>query len=212
MLSGRDGPNVTVTAAPAVCDQRSGWIVGDTSAPPPDGALAMRDARKYRRWLDEHGAVPAERSETIVTVNGSGSAAVVIEDIKITVIRRAPPRTGRHMVPKCGGSLPPEKHYAPVALDEFPVGQPASLRQKIGSSSYGKATTRVLGTVPVVKFPFAVTETDYSYVNLVAVADECDCTWKVEVEWLNGERRGIHRPGKTFELSAVAAGSPRSSP
>lgn len=198
-LTGRSGPEVTFKPIATPCGQ--GWVV-NTDETPPDPTLA--DTR-FHTWLEEHDAVRAKKSETILTLTGSSSFPLVIEDIKIIVTERRAPLGGQYVYRRCGGpSL--DKHFALVDLDDLPAGQPVSLRAMTASARTTKTRTRALGEVELVQFPFKVTRTDYTYINLIARTEKCDCSWKAEVVWLNGDQRGVERSTSTFRLSGVTSG------
>lgn len=200
LISGRSGPEVTFAPVDDLCGQ--GWVVRDDGDTQPDPDRA--DAR-FRTWLEEHGAVRAKASETLVTLTGSSSYPLVIEDIKVIVTERRAPLSGRYVYSRCGGPSP-DKHFAMVDLDDLPVGEPVSLRARAASTRIVKTRTQALGEVNLVQFPFVVTRADYTYVDIIAHAKTCDCSWKAEVVWLNGDKRGVERSADTFRLSGIAAG------
>ncbi len=134
--------------------------------------------QQTKRWKAQHGAVTADYSRLIVTVQGRSDAAVLLTGLRFHVARRDPPLQGIHIVPlgQCGDEA--VRKFA-VDLDK---AQPTT--KPIGS--YPEAN----GKVPVSRFPYKVSRGDPEYIELVAYTRTHECTWTATLDWVADGKPG----------------------
>ncbi|MEU3394774.1 transcriptional regulator [Streptomyces albidoflavus] len=163
------------------CSQR--YLVDrepDAVRPPP----VEQDAPA---WVSAMGAVPADEQVVEVTLQGKGSETVVLQALRVRVVRSGEPLawTDYGTGVGCGGG---------VALRAFDV----DLDQ--GSPAARAAD----GQRP---FPYKISESDPEMFRVTAHTGGRDVSWYLEVEWSSGERQGVFRVddrGRPFRISASA--------
>ncbi|QHV85813.1 helix-turn-helix transcriptional regulator [Streptomyces sp. 604F] len=163
------------------CSQR--YLVDrepDAVRPPP----VEQDAPA---WVSAMGAVPADEQVVEVTLQGKGSETVVLQALRVRVVRTGEPLawTDYGTGVGCGGG---------VALRAFDV----DLDQ--GSPAARAAD----GQRP---FPYKISESDPEMFRVTAHTGGRDVSWYLEVEWSSGERQGVFRVddrGRPFRTSASA--------
>ncbi|MFJ3825099.1 helix-turn-helix domain-containing protein [Streptomyces nodosus] len=154
-------------------DRTPQWV----SSPPP----TEQDAPS---WVSALGAVSSGEQYVVLTVQGTGSQTVVLEDLKVRVQTSGAPLAWNDyaMGVGCGGGV--GTHAFGVDLD---AGRPAA--------------------VPVAGqrgFPFKVSESDPEVFRVRARTAAHDVRWYLELEWSSGARHGTVRiddHGKPFRTS-----------
>ncbi|MFD7391188.1 helix-turn-helix domain-containing protein [Streptomyces sp. NPDC059852] len=155
--------------------------------PPPQDA---------RTWATSLGAVHGRQTMVRVSVQGRSSTAVVLEALRVRVMRRAAPLEGSvyAMDRGCGGALTPR--FFDVDLDkDRPVARPQD----------GNDT----GTpIPAMRLPYRVSATDPEVLLVTAQTRACDCSWYLELDWSSQGRTGTVRiddAGRPFRTTGIGS-------
>ncbi|WP_067285033.1 helix-turn-helix domain-containing protein [Streptomyces jeddahensis] len=146
--------------------------------PPPPGEP---DARG---WVTALGGVAAGEQMLALTVQGTGKATVVLEELHVRVVEKSAPLAWNDfaMGVGCGGGV--ETTAFGVDLD---AGRPA-LSPKAGQRD----------------FPYKVSESDPEVFYIFADARAHNVSWYLELDWSSGDQRGTIRVddnGKPFRTS-----------
>ncbi|MGW1929169.1 helix-turn-helix domain-containing protein, partial [Streptomyces sp. NPDC001919] len=156
------------------------YLARRTPPPPPEAADA-------RSWAAAQGAVDGGRTLVRVSVQGKGTAAVVLQALHVRVVERGAPLpwTAYRMDDGCGGAVTPRRFE--VDLDRpRPVA-----RARDGYDASGQEGR----TLPAVSFPYAVSVGEPEELLVSAGTARCDCRWYLELEWSSEGRRGTVRIG-----------------
>ncbi|MEK9521856.1 helix-turn-helix domain-containing protein [Streptomyces venezuelae] len=156
------------------------YLVRRTPPPPPEAADA-------RSWAAARGAVDGGKTLVRVSVQGKGTAAVVLQALHVRVVERGRPLpwTAYRMDDGCGGAVTPRRFE--VDLDRpRPVA-----RARDGYDASGQEGR----TIPAVSFPYAVSVGEPEELLVSAGTAGCDCRWYLELEWSSEGRRGTVRIG-----------------
>ena len=177
------GTPLTVSTTPYVyetpCSQHFLIDRPPARVPPPP---VEQDAPN---WVGAVGAVASGEQFVKVTVQGTGSDTVVLEDLDVRVVKSGAPLAWNDysMGVGCGGNVQ-TKSFG-VDLDApRPVSVP-------------KAGQR--------DFPYKVSESDPEVFYIKADAKAHDVSWVLELKWSSGSRSGIVRVddhGQAFRTSA----------
>ncbi|OWA15910.1 transcriptional regulator [Streptomyces sp. CS159] len=154
--------------------------------PPQQGAVG---------WAVPLKAVSANHQEAVLTVQGTGSETVILEDLHVRVVSSGPALDWNQYVMGngCGGQV--DTASFDVSLD---LGTPTAT--PIGGQR---------------DFPYSVSESDAEVFHVTAHTSEHDVSWYLELEWSSGGRHGITRVddhGKPFRTSASRDASPYAYP
>ncbi|MER6354271.1 helix-turn-helix domain-containing protein [Streptomyces sp. NPDC001634] len=146
--------------------------------PPPPGEP---DARG---WVTALGGVPGGEQMLALTVQGTGKATVVLEDLHVRVVEKSAPLAWNDfaMGVGCGGGV----KTAAFGVD-LDAGRPA-LSPKAGQRD----------------FPYKVSETDPEVFYVFADARAHNVSWYLELDWSSGDHHGTVRiddNGKPFRTS-----------
>ncbi|MEW2253857.1 helix-turn-helix transcriptional regulator [Streptomyces sp. NPDC047869] len=146
--------------------------------PPPPGEP---DARG---WVTALGGVAGGQQMLALTVQGTGSATVVLEDLHVRVVEKSAPLAWNDfaMGVGCGGGV----GTAAFGTD-LDAGRPA-LTPKAGQRD----------------FPYKVSESDPEVFYVFADARAHNVSWYLELDWSSGARHGTVRVddnGKPFRTS-----------
>lgn len=199
--SGRPSP--APTTAPLTAAVRSHvWAHGcdhaylaepDPGSVPPPPVEADAPA-----WASAQRAVHAGTQIVEVTLHGTGTGSVVLEDLEVRVTaRRTPPAWNVYQMSQgCGGALTPAAFA--VNLDApRPVVRPVA----------GNDTGSV---VPAPAFPLRVSASEPVVLRVEATTTGCDCDWSLDLRWTAPSGSGTLRiddDGRPLRTSA-AAGRP----
>ncbi|QFQ98153.1 helix-turn-helix domain-containing protein [Streptomyces phaeolivaceus] len=158
--------------------------------PPPP---APQDAAA---WASSLGAVHGRTTHLRISVQGRGSAAVVLEALHVRVVDRTTPAARRgiaySMYEGCGAILIP-RHFS-VDLDA---------RRPLARSIPGNETDR---PSPAIDFPYQVSLQEPEVLLLSARTDSCTCDWYVELDWSSQGRTGTVRiddHGRPFRTTDI---------
>ncbi len=197
----------TPTAAPLTAAVRSHvWAFGcdhaylaepgpGTVPPPPVEADAPA-------WASAQRAVHAGTQIVEVTLHGTGTGSVVLEDLEVRVAaRRTPPAWNVYQMSQgCGGALTPAAFA--VNLD---APRPV-LRPVAGNDTGGDTAS----AIPAPAFPMRVSASEPVVLRVEAATTGCDCDWSLDLRWTAPSGSGTLRVddnGRPLRTSA-ATGRP----
>ncbi|MDX3068410.1 transcriptional regulator, partial [Streptomyces sp. ND04-05B] len=132
-------------------------------------------------WARSQGAVHGGRTLVDITVQGRTDTAVVLEALRVRVVKRSAPLQGTVYFTGqgCGADLDP-RTFA-VDLDEDrPVARPA------------RGVEGGTGT-PARRMPYRVSAKDPEVLMIDARTVDCDCGWYLELDWSSQGRTGTTR-------------------
>ncbi|WP_240797526.1 helix-turn-helix transcriptional regulator [Streptomyces sp. F001] len=137
-----------------------------------------------RGWVTALGGVAGGQQMLALTVQGTGKATVVLDDLHVRVVEKSAPLPWNdfEMGVGCGGGV--ETTSFGVDLD---AGRPA-LSPKAGQRD----------------FPYKVSESDPEVFYIFADARAHNVSWYLELDWSSGDQRGTVRVddnGKPFRTS-----------
>ncbi|MFD6291799.1 helix-turn-helix domain-containing protein [Streptomyces sp. NPDC060205] len=126
-----------------------------------------------RGWVNALGGVAAGQQMLALTVQGTGKATVVLDDLHVRVVDKSAPLVWNDfaMGVGCGGGV--ETTSFGVNLD---AGRP---------DTSPKAGQR--------DFPYKVSESDPEVFYIFADARTYDVSWYLELEWSSGDKKGTVR-------------------
>ncbi len=158
--------------------------------PPPP---APQDAAA---WAASLGAVHGRTTHLRISVQGRGSAAVILEALHVRVVNRTTPAARRgiaySMYEGCGAILIP-RHFS-VNLDAH-----RPLARSIAGNDPDRAD-------PAVDFPYQVSLREPEVLLLSARTDSCTCDWYVDLDWSSQGRTGTVRiddHGRPFRTTTI---------
>ncbi|MFJ7065501.1 helix-turn-helix domain-containing protein [Streptomyces sp. NPDC101115] len=210
LLDGRSGER-EAPAAPAVPPPPLTWTVAShiwtngcghtylaerSPGPPPEAADA-------RSWAASRGAVHGGEMLVRLSVQGKGTAAVVLQGLHVRVVGRGTPLpwTGYRMDDGCGGAVTPRRF-------EVDLDRPRPVARALDGYDASGQEGR---TIPAVSFPYKVTAAEPEELLVFARTADCDCRWYLELEWSSEGRSGTTRitdeEGRPFRISGTAGGT-----
>ncbi|MFH8802160.1 helix-turn-helix domain-containing protein [Streptomyces sp. NPDC017936] len=158
--------------------------------PPPP---APQDAAA---WAESLGAVHGRTTHLRISVQGRGSAAVILEALHVRVVSRTTPAAHRgiaySMYEGCGAVLIP-RHFS-VNLDAD---------RPLARSVPGNDPDR---PDPAVGFPYRVSLQEPEVLLLSARTESCTCDWYVDLDWSSQGRTGTVRiddHGRPFRTTTI---------
>ncbi len=137
-----------------------------------------------RGWVTAFGGVAAGQQMLELTVQGTGKATVVLDELHVRIVEKSTPLDWNDfaMGVGCGGGV--ETAAFGVNLD---AGRPA-ISPKAGQRD----------------FPYKVSESDPEVFYIFADARAYNVSWYLDLEWSSGNQKGILRiddNGKPFRTS-----------
>ena len=135
-------------------------------------------------WVSSQRAVHGGPTGAQITVQGRGSAAVVLEALHVRVVNRAAPSADRGTVYSlgdgCGAGIVPR--YFSVDLDAH---QPRA-RSMPGDDGAGTK-------IPAIDFPYRVSLQEPEVFVVTALNESCTCDWYLDLTWSSQGRTGTVR-------------------
>ncbi|MFE2580970.1 helix-turn-helix domain-containing protein [Streptomyces sp. NPDC059378] len=136
-------------------------------------------------WAVSQRAVHGGTTGVRITVQGRGSAAVVLEALHVRVVGRVTPASGRGSVYSlsdgCGASIAPR--FFSVDLDAHqPLARPMP-----GDNN------RVGAPIPAFDFPYRVSLQEPEVLVVSASNESCTCDWYLDLDWSSQGRTGTVR-------------------
>lgn len=189
------GDDVPFTVAVrAEQDVAFGWI--------SDKPLSQIPARPshdgdWEGWARRTGAVPADTLTVFFTVQGKTAAQVTLTDLRVRVVQRRPPLPGTRFVVAGGG--PTTYRWVRADLDK----EPPTLSS--GTDELLERYTPAHERRPI-RFPYRVALSDAETFAVEGWADECDCSWIIELSWASQGRVGktiIDNGGAPFRVTGT---------
>ncbi|UUU42553.1 helix-turn-helix domain-containing protein [Streptomyces sp. NBC_00162] len=196
-------PSPTPTAVPLKAAVRSHvWAFGCDHAylaePGPGSVPPPPMEADAPAWASAQRAVHAGTQIVEITLHGTGTGGVVLEDLEVRVAaRRTPPAWNVYQMSQgCGGALTPAAFA--VNLDA-----PRPLVRPVAGNDTGSA-------VPAPAFPLRVSASEPVVLRVEAVTTGCDCDWSLDLRWTAPSGSGTLRiddHGRPLRTSA-ATGRP----
>ncbi|WP_406472036.1 helix-turn-helix domain-containing protein [Streptomyces sp. NBC_01615] len=147
-------------------------------------------------WAASQGAVHGGTTDLRISVQGRGSAAVVLEALHVRVVNRTTPAARRgiaySMYEGCGAILVPR--YFSVNLDAH---------RPLARSMPGNDPDR---PTPAVDFPYQVSLREPEVLLLSAHTESCTCDWYLDLDWSSQGRTGTARiddHGRPFRTTSI---------
>jgi hypothetical protein len=198
---GRTGALVHLRTDPAIFEAGEPPWIGygfvfprgktELGAPPPG------NCPEWWAWARNNHGVDADRTKVRLTIIGDSEATVIVEALRIAIVRRAEPLDGALVVCQVGGADITPRHIA-VDLDTFAEAV----------TSYYDA-----GGDPTGRFSFAIARGEAEIFNIVAAAGRSYTEWVAELYLLvDGKRQIVHLSdeGKPFRTTASSQLEPLS--
>jgi len=136
-------------------------------------------------WAASQRAVHGSSIDVRITVQGRGSAPVVLEALHVRVANRATPAADRgaayYLGDGCGASIIPR--FFSVDLDEH---QPLALSMPGDSNGTGP-------TPPAIDFPYRVSLQEPEVLVVSSTNKSCTCDWYLDLDWSSRGRTGTVR-------------------
>lgn len=147
-------------------------------------------------WAASQGAVHGRTTDLRISVQGRGSAAVVLEALRVRMVDRSVPAADRGIAYStyegCGAILVP-RHFA-VDLD---ASRP--LARSMPSNDLD-------GPGPAIDFPYQVSLRKPEVLLVSAQTESCTCEWYLELDWSSQGRTGTVRiddHGRPFRTTSI---------
>ncbi|MFM9594898.1 helix-turn-helix domain-containing protein [Streptomyces scabiei] len=147
-------------------------------------------------WAASQGAVHGRTTDLRISVQGRGSAAVVLEALRVRMVDRGVPAADRGIAYStyegCGAILVP-RHFA-VDLD---ARRP--LARSIPSNDPDRPG-------PAIDFPYQVSLRKPEILLVSAQTESCTCDWYLELDWSSQGRSGTVRiddHGRPFRTTSI---------
>ncbi|WP_037705461.1 helix-turn-helix domain-containing protein [Streptomyces scabiei] len=147
-------------------------------------------------WAASLGAVHGRTTNLRISVQGRGSAAVVLEALHVRVAGRTTPAARRGIAYStyegCGAILIPR--YFSVNLDAH---------RPLARSLPGNDPDR---PAPAIGFPYKVSLREPEVLMLSASTESCTCDWYLELDWSSQGRTGTVRiddHGRPFRTTSI---------
>ncbi|MGW5774323.1 helix-turn-helix domain-containing protein [Streptomyces longwoodensis] len=153
-------------------------------AQPPQNVPPPPHPEDIAAWATSQRALHAGTTGVRITVQGRGSAAVVLQALHVRVAHRTTPDPERGTVYSlsdgCGAGITPR--FFAVDLDAY---------QPVASSMPGDDGA---GTpVPAIGFPYRVSLQDPEVLIVSARTESCTCDWYLDLTWSSQGRTGTVR-------------------
>ncbi|MFJ4809502.1 helix-turn-helix domain-containing protein [Streptomyces longwoodensis] len=153
-------------------------------AQPPQNVPPPPHPEDIAAWATSQRAVHAGTTGVRITVQGRGSAAVVLQALHVRVAHRTTPAPDRGTVYSlsdgCGAGITPR--FFSVDLDAY---QPVA-RSMPGDDGAGTP-------VPAIGFPYRVSLQDPEVLMVSARTESCTCDWYLDLTWSSQGRTGTVR-------------------
>ncbi|MDT0571149.1 helix-turn-helix domain-containing protein [Streptomyces sp. DSM 3412] len=157
--------------------------------PPPNPADAAV-------WAASQQAVHGRTTDLRISVQGRGSAAVVLEALHVRVVNHTTPASRRGIAYStyegCGTILVP-RHFS-VNLDAH---------RPLARSMPGNDPDR---PTPAIDFPYQVSLREPEVLMVSATTESCTCDWYLELDWSSQGRSGTVRiddNGRPFRTTSI---------
>jgi hypothetical protein len=135
-------------------------------------------------WATSQRAVHGGPTGVRITVQGRGSAAVVLEALHVRVVNRVAPAADRGILYSlsdgCGAGIVPR--FFSVDLDAH---QPL-VRSMPGDNAEGTP-------IPAIDFPYRVSLQEPEVLVVSSLNESCTCDWYLDLDWSSQGRTGTVR-------------------
>jgi len=176
----------------AVNTEREGsrvWAISGKLSP-----ADLPPAREFGTWAPRHGGFHPNETVVYVTVQGSTSDVVVLTRMRVRVQKRLSPPLATVIDPcwMCVGAPQPIRAFNLDLDSPNPVLKP---------DPASRETTN---------FPYRVSNSDPEVFKITADTSNCDCRWKLYLDWASGGKSGsltIDAGGQPFRTAAIREGA-----
>ncbi|WP_406372595.1 helix-turn-helix domain-containing protein [Streptomyces sp. NBC_00647] len=165
-------------------------------AKPPEQVPPPPTPGDAAAWAASQRAVHGRTTDLRISVQGRGSAAVVLEALHVRVVNRTTPAARRgiaySLYEGCGAVLVPR--YFSVNLD---------MNRPLARSMPGNDPDR---PAPALGFPYRVSLQEPEVLLLSARTESCTCDWYLELDWSSQGRTGTVRiddHGRPFRTTSI---------
>ncbi|WUB68011.1 helix-turn-helix domain-containing protein [Streptomyces sp. NBC_00582] len=166
-------------------------------AKPPQEVPPPPHPEDIAAWAASQQAVHGGPTGVQITVQGRGSAAVVLEALHVRVVNRVTPAADRGIVyslsPGCGAGIIPR--FFDVNLD---ADQPLA-RSVPGDDGAGTP-------IPAIAFPYLVSLQEPEVLVVSTLNESCTCDWYLDLVWSSQGRTGTVRiddHGRPFRTTST---------
>ncbi|WP_157747205.1 hypothetical protein [Micromonospora echinofusca] len=176
-------------------DPPDGWVVEAPLADIPTRPVWSGD---WTQWAREAAGAPASRQHVSFTVQGVDEAQVTLTDLRVRVVARRPAPRGVFAAP--GGGGPTAYRWVHANLDEDPPLLTAGIFEE-GEDFVPEHERKEI------RFPYRVSLSDAETFLVIGYTENCDCDWKVEVDWAAQGRIGtvtVDDAGRPFRVTGTA--------
>lgn len=174
------------------CNGGTGWVF--PIAPNHLPAPSQHDPPTLQTWAVAHRASPASGNLVVLDIQGMGDHTVILDDIRVSVVRRSPAPAGTYPVLSGGcGGIVPDRYVA--NLDRTPV----VVTPKQGLNQAGNP-------VAAVPLPHQVSSTDVEVWDIQPMTMNCSCEWRAYIDWTSDGIQGhtvIDDAGRPFITTAT---------
>lgn len=149
-----------------------------------ESTFAEADEQAMRR----SGGINVTPRYIELTIRGTSANAIVLKSLRLIMLERRTAPTGAYVSQTCGGPSLTPRIYDVDIDDPNPRLVP---RQQTESENQPAARP----------FPYQVSRSDAEVIRVNAVTRSCDCSWALELLYVDGERsvtRRIDDGGKPF--------------
>jgi hypothetical protein len=162
----------------------------------PPNLRSLEHVAEYEQWAQSNGGVPAQTLALRMTVRAAGSAPVVLNGLRIEVVRRSAPLSGWFRFPDAGCGPQPVRSID-IDLDKSPV---RPLLIEVDATGQEKPS-RPFKTL-------RVTRTDIEVFEIHAGTVKSDVEFKMTLLYQseNGAGEFPVEGGRTYRVTALQAG------
>jgi hypothetical protein len=172
------------------------------AAPSPSPADVPADLRglehmaEYEKWAQSKGGVPAQTLALRMTVRATGSAPVVLNGLRIDVVRRSAPLSGWFRFPDAGCGVQPVRSIE-IDMDRNPV---RPMITEVDATGQEKP--------PRLFKALRVTRTDIEVFEIHARTVKSDVAFKMTLLYQSEDEAGELpvEGGRTYRVTALRAG------
>ncbi|WP_433390493.1 hypothetical protein [Micromonospora sp. KLBMP9576] len=173
-----------------------GWVID--AARSADVPARPGWSGDWWQWAGRAAGVPAARQSVYLTVQGVDEAQVTLTDLRVRVVTRRPALRGVFAVAAGGG--PYAYRWVEANLDDDPPLLTAGIFEEYEKHFPEHERKEI-------RFPYRVSLSDAETFLVVGRTNDCDCDWKVEVDWAAQGRTGtvtVDDAGRPFRVTGTA--------
>lgn len=169
-----------------------GWVIDQPLAQLPP---RPRSYEGLSDWAREVGGIPADDLDVYMTVQGRSEAQVTLTNLRVRVTERRRNTHSVHVNINEGG--PDAYRWVRVDLDT----DPPKLSDELFDSPLNNAPAHERRPI---RFPYEVSISDAETFLIKALANGCDCSFLIELDWMAEGKIGtvvVDDAGRPFRLA-----------